>query len=128
VSLTLDQLPPPPPDVSFKVLRLEERVLPHPYCITPKHLQYADSIYLDGAAIERAESKGAVCDICRAEVKNRRQPSILKYSEHEKVLMLFIGVSANQQKDLNKVKGLHSYLLKIKKANLGIGGFAFPTL
>lgn len=126
--MELSSLPPPPPGVSFKLLKLEERVLPHPYCITPKHLQYADSMYLDGAAIERAEGKGAVCDICRKEVRAQRQPAILTYGQHEKVLMLFIGVSANQQKDLNSVKGLHSYLLKLKKANLGIGGFAFPTL
>ena len=107
----------------LKLLKVEELFVPHPYMITPKHLEYSEGMYLD---IEGAEKKGAVCDICRVRQKKFGEP-ILSYSEHKKENTLFIQVPQN--KDLNAVKGLHKYLLKIKPIaeKLGITGFAFPT-
>ena len=122
----LDLLPTPAPGAPFALQKIEDVILPHPYCITPKHLAYADSMYLDAAAIERAESRGAQCDICRKLVKQRQQPAVLSYSEHESQKTLFIAV--NDNRDLNAVDGLHDYLLQIKPVaeSLGIQGFAFP--
>jgi hypothetical protein len=105
---------------------VEDIHLPHPYCITPKHLKYADSMFLDKAAITRAEKKGAQCDICRKLCRKGKQTQILPFSQHEREKLLFIEVDDGS--DLNKVKGLHEYLLEIKPLamELGIGGFAFP--
>ena len=119
-----DAIDPPPKKSVFIRSHVETLMLPHPYCITSKHLQFGDSTILDGDAIERAEAKGAVCDICR---KQKKGP-ILTYREHEKNVTLFIRVPQN--KDLNAVKGLHAYLLQIKEkaTKLGVQGFAFPLL
>lgn len=83
-------------------------------------------MYLNEAAIARAEAKGAKCDICRRLCRKGKQPQILPFSEHEKQKALFIEVEDNQ--DLNSITGLHPYLLQIKPLaeQLGIQGFAFP--
>lgn len=122
----LDRLPTPMPGLPFALQKIEDVILPHPYCITPKHLAYADSMYLDAAAIKRAETRGAQCDICRQLVKRRQQSAVLAYSEHESQKTLFIAV--NDNRDLNAIDGLHDYLLQIKPVaeSLGIQGFAFP--
>lgn len=105
-----------------KLSGIKDIVVPHPYMITPKHLEYSEGMYLD---VEGAEKKGAVCGICRRRHKKFGEP-ILSYSEHKQERTLFIEVPKND--NLNKVEGLHNYLLKIKPTceKLGITGFAFP--
>lgn len=93
--------------------------VPHLYCITPKHLEYSEGIYLD---IERAEKKGAKCDICRELVKAGKQDKILSLSEHEQALLVGCKVEIQPPPD-----ELHKWLLSIKdeaKSN-GYAGFAF---
>ena len=113
----------PKPEIpNTRLMKIETIVMPHPYCITPKHLEYSDSMYLD---IEGAEKKGAVCDICKN--KNRKDGTkILSFKEHEQIKTLFIEVPHH---DLNKIEGLVDYLNSIKPicAELKIAGFAFPT-
>jgi hypothetical protein len=95
--------------------------VPHPYCITPKHLEYNDTGILDEAAIQRAEMLGAVCDICKKR-HNKTGEKILSYNEHKQALLV------NCYKDLDKNKEeIKSYLLKIKdKAEAeNYAGFAF---
>ena len=120
------QLPKPGKKLLFKLVKVEDICLPHPYCITPKHLAYADSMYLNETTIAGAETHGAKCDICRQLVKQGKQNEVLPLSQHEKQKTLFIEVVDNR--NLNKVRGLHQYLLKIKPlaAAAGIQGFAFP--
>ena len=93
--------------------------VPHPYCITPKHLEYSEGIYLD---IEGAERKGAVCDICRKAVKAGKQGSILTYAEHEQALLVECKIEIQPCPD-----ELKNWLLSIKEeaeANK-YAGFAF---
>lgn len=122
-----NQLPKPSRKLAFRLLKVEDVYSPHLYCITPKHLEYADSMYLDEVAIARAEAKGAKCDICIRLHKVGKQPETLPFNEHLKQKALFVEVENNQ--DLNEIKGLHSYLLKVKPLaeRLGIQGFAFPA-
>lgn len=93
--------------------------IPHPYMITPKHLEFnGDNMYLD---IEKAENnskqaypndifKQAVCDICKHNFRKGSQPKILSYAEHGQALLI------NCKKDFKgKAKAeLKKYLFKIK--------------
>lgn len=93
--------------------------IPHPYCITPKHLQ-GDGMILD---IERAEKQfGAVCDICKKRNKKFGDP-ILDFSEHKQALL----IEVDSDQELKKVKGLQEYLISIKEMCEADGyvGFAF---
>ena len=90
----------------------------HPYCITPKHLEYSEGMYLD---VEGAEKKGAVCDICRKhERKTGTKP--MTYAEHKSILL--IGCKADIKKH---EPALRKYLLSIKDQceKDGYLGFAF---
>jgi hypothetical protein len=122
-----NQLPKPGRKLPFHLLKVEDVYLPHPYCITPKHLEYADSMFLNEDTITRAEAKGAKCDICKRLYKAGRQREILPLSDHTRQKALFIEVEDNRDSD--RVKGLRQYLSKIKPLaeKLGIKGFAFPT-
>jgi hypothetical protein len=89
--------------------------VPHPYCITPKHVAVASDKHcgiLDENAIEDAEREGAKCGICKGE---------LAFGEHKKALLV------DCKEDIQKNKELHEYLLKIKKKaeREGYVGFAF---
>jgi hypothetical protein len=116
----------PQPQVKhIKLLKVESVFVPHPYCITPRHLT-GKSIYLNEETIRDAEkNNNAVCDICRKLVKAGRQKNIMSFDEHQKALTLFIEVPDNE--DLNSVPDLHEYLLKIKPVLIkyGIDGIAF---
>lgn len=123
VTITLDQLPPVPAGSSFRLMKIERVGMPHPYCITPKHVAHASDHFngiLSEDAIRDAEKHGARCDICRV------QEMHLSFAEHENPLTLFLAVPQN--KDLNAVPGLHAYLLHVKNAGLGVEGFAFKLL
>lgn len=113
----------------FKLLGEKKIAVPHPYCITPKHLEYNDSMYLGEVQIRATEEKGAKCDTCDRLVKRRKQDRILSYDEHKTNKVLVIGVPDNTV-DLNKIDGLHDYLLSVKETaeEEGYDGFIFPNL
>jgi len=124
----LNQIP-SPNEPHIKVKGIRNITLPHPYCITTKHVAYASDHYhgiLGKDAIIDAEKHGAKCDICRKANKKHGSP-ILAFDEHITQKTLFIEVPQNS--DLNRVEGLHAYLLRIKPIadDLHIDGFAFPT-
>lgn len=124
--ITLNQIPPIPADSLFNLQKIDTVSLPHPYCITPKHIKIASDHFggiLDKAAIIEAEKRGAACDICRT------SGTILSYDKHESLTTLFIEIPKEFQRDLNDCPGLHGYLFTNKGAmeNLGIQGFAFPA-
>lgn len=93
--------------------------VPHPYCITPKHLEYSEGMYLD---IPGAEEKGAVCDICRVAVKAGKQDRILTFEEHEHALLVECKIEIQPTPD-----ELKNWLLSIKDeaTKNGYAGFAF---
>lgn len=93
--------------------------VPHPYCITSKHLEHSTGIYLN---IPEAESKGAVCDICKTRNKKYGEP-ILSYEQHEQALL----IEVNDDRELKDIPELHPYLLSIKEqcTKDGCVGFAF---
>jgi len=123
----LARVPAPESDAVFSLAKVEALCMPHPYCITPKHLEYNDGMYLTRESMAKAELKGAVCDICKKAVRAGRQPFILKIDAHTESRTLFIEVPDN--KDLNAVTGLVTYLNRVKHECelLGIDGFAFPV-
>jgi len=127
--LLLSEVPPVPEGAAFKLVKLEKVPMPHPYCVTGKHVAIASDEFsgiLSEAAIRAAETRGVWCDICvkQVETGKRRQP--LSHAEHESPLTLFVAVP--QSDDLNAVPGLVTYLNAVKAANLGVEGFAFPRL
>ncbi len=96
--------------------------VPHPYCITPKHLS-GDGMYLDKERIIEAEEKyGAVCDICR-KIQIQTGKEIMDYEEHKQALL----IEVTSEKELKDIPQLKKYLLKIKAQaeKDGFVGFAF---
>lgn len=121
----LGKIPPPVNEV-FSLQKLKEVSVPHPYCITPRHVRIAANNFsgiLSRDAIEEAEECGIFCDICR------ENGNIIPFDKHETLLTLFVLVPKEHQKNLNNCPGLHSYLLSIKQQaeTLGIKGLAFPS-
>ena len=91
--------------------------MPHPYCITPKHVAVASDYHsgrLDGYAIEDAERRGARCGVRNCN---------LSWDEHEQAIL----VQVDDHRELKDVPGLQEYLLSIKERaeNDKIAGFAF---
>ncbi len=91
--------------------------VPHPYCLTPKHVAYASDHHsgmLTKHAIVESEKHGARCDICKGD---------LKYEEHEQALLIEVGDS----RELKDIPELKDYLLSIKEQaeKDGFVGFAF---
>ena len=78
--------------------------VPHPYCITPKHLALCESGILDEHSIKRAEEKGARCDICKGK---------LSFEEHKQALV--VAVYDEHEVGLNEIEGLGEYLESIKE-------------
>jgi hypothetical protein len=100
--------------------------VPHPYCITPKHVAWASDHHfgiLDRHAIEEAEKNGATCDICKKIAKKNPSYRILSISEHKQALL----IEVNDTRKLNEVEGIKEYLLQIKEMCVadGFSGFAF---
>lgn len=99
----------------FKII--DTIAVPHPYCITPKHVAYASDHcggMLGERAIRGAEEQGARCDICKGK---------LSYDEHQRALL----VEVTDDRELKDISELKSYLLTIKKQAEadGFAGFAF---
>lgn len=131
-----EQLEGIPKNKEFPLVKIEKVCIPHPYCITPKHLKYNKGMCLN---IEEAEErsrllnpndsrKWAVCDICRIRERRGLQDKILSYKEHETQKTLFVEVEDNSREGLTKNKKIFKYLRRIKQIceKLGIQGFAFP--
>lgn len=89
--------------------------VPHPYCITPRHLNYGNGI-LNKEAIKEAEENKVFCGTCKGD---------LSFEEHKQALI--ISCKLNVKKDKKAEKELNKYLNKIKdKAEKkGYVGFAF---
>ena len=71
--------------------------VPHPYCITGKHVSYASDHcggMLTKEAIIAAEEAGAKCDICRQQSEHGGK--ILSYEEHEHALLVEVDDSRGQ--------------------------------
>jgi len=118
----LKEIPPVPEGATFTIQKIEKVTMPHPYCITSKHVVVASDHHsgiLNEAAIEDAEKRGAHCGMrgCR-----------IPYAEHVTSLTLFVAVPDNNG-DLNKITGLGQYLCSIKPTleRLKIEGIAFPN-
>jgi len=86
--------------------------VPHPYCITPKHVRLGED------AIIAAEKQGAECDSCR-----KRGRKTLSYKQHETALLVEVA----DDRELEDIPELHPYLLSIKDMCVkdGFAGFAF---
>lgn len=106
-----------------EMFRVKDTVgIPHPYCITPKHIQFAD-MFLDEEAMRRAEEHGVRCDICVKRVRRNMQDRVLSFDEHKQALL--VEVDAEELKEVESE--LRTYLMGIKdKAEKdGFAGFAF---
>lgn len=82
--------------------------VPHPYCITPRHVGHAADRFgglLSPKALEDAEKHGARCDICKGR---------LKFKEHETALLIECRAEI-KGKDGKVDPELHAYLLRIKE-------------
>jgi hypothetical protein len=105
-------------DGNFRVV--DSIGVPHPYCLMPKHVAVASDHhcgFLDEAAIEDAESRGAHCGM---------RDCNLSYKQHEKALVVLC------KEELKAADGmvnseLHAYLCTIKDqaTTNGYAGFAF---
>jgi len=99
--------------------------VPHPYCITPKHVAIASDEFmgmLGEPAIRRAEEKGIDCDICK-KINRKTGQACLPFEEHKQALL----VEVNDTRELKDIPELKSYLLSIKDLceKDGYVGFAF---
>jgi hypothetical protein len=97
--------------------------VPHPYCVTPKHVAYASdhcSGILSKDAIRAAEKEGAACDICR-----KKGEGILTVDEHGTALL--VGVYDKDNRELNDMPELQEWLkpLCAVAEKDGFVGFAF---
>jgi len=118
-----------------KKIEVMESVQPHPYCITPKHLEYNDSMYLGAEQIRKAEERGAVCDICKKIHREDPSKPILKWDEHKKLKAILLKLSGFESRSqltgeaLEKVPGLKEFLLESKKIaeKYKVDGFAFDA-
>ncbi len=104
--------------MTFKLQKIDKIFLPHPYCITSRHVAFASDHRGGMLTAEAIEASGASCGM---------RGCCLPYNKHESAMTLFITVADN--KDLNSIPGLHAYLFsnKQKFIDLGIEGFAFPN-
>lgn len=98
--------------------------VPHPYCLTPKHIAVASDQFngrLGKEAILAAEEQGARCDICKKKARN--YSDILTFEQHETALLVEVA----DDRQLKDIPELHPYLLSIKDMceKDGFAGFAF---
>jgi hypothetical protein len=95
--------------------------VPHPYCITPIHVEVASKHHggmLGEAAIKDAErTYGGRCGICKGK---------LKFNEHETALLVACKGELKDEEGKASPE-LHQYLLSIKDKceEDGYAGFAF---
>ena len=116
-----EALPPIPEGSTFTMGEVYEFIAPHPYCIGPRHIEYASKHtggLLSDDAIMRSERVGAKCCVPHCEVK---------YADHE--LQIALALVVEQNTDLASIPGLKDYLTTIQPGctSLGINAFVFPT-
>ena len=71
--------------------------VPHPYCLTPKHIQEAADNFggiMGEAAMQSADDKGIYCYTCRS-INKRHGDPILTFKQHE--LALLVACYADMQ-------------------------------
>ena len=89
--------------------------VPHPYCLTPKHVAHASDKFngmLGKEAIASAEKEGIYCYTCR-EINRKFGDPILKADQHEHSLLVACYKDMNESKKLkNEMK---VYLLSVKE-------------
>ena len=112
-----------PKTEKFKVI--DTIGVPHPYCITPKHVEIASDEFmgmLGEPAIKRAEEKGVYCDICK-KIERKTGKPCLPYEEHKQALL----IEVDDKRELKDIPELKEYLLKLKPLaeKGGFAGFAF---
>ena len=97
--------------------------VPHPYCITPKHLQLNEGIYIGTDSIRESEKRGAVCDICKKRNRKFNEP-ILTIDEHKQALLV---ECSKDPKAGENGKELKAYLVSNKARAIrdNYEGFAF---
>jgi hypothetical protein len=93
--------------------------VPHPYCITPKHVEVASDSFggmLGEAAIEAAEKKGAHCGMRSCQ---------LSFKQHEQALIVECRAPLKINGEANPE--LHKFLLdnKAECEKNNYAGFAF---
>jgi len=133
ISELIEEIPKPDAELPFSLSHVGKMLTPHPYCITPRHVEYASDHFggiLSEEAIREAEKNGiAVCDICLKQFREHLIPKILPYDEHKERVVLFISVPDNSVDvdELKKLDGLEEYLVAIKPKleELHIDGVAF---
>ena len=121
----------PPIGLSFRLGRPKTICIPHPYCITPKHVHVAAEYFtgvLSKEAIIRAEQLGAVCGTCRENSKRGIDQGVLSYKAHETMNALQVVLPNDHPKNLKEIPGLEQWLLSInaKAESWGVQGFVFP--
>jgi hypothetical protein len=97
------------------IFRIKDTIpVPHPYCITPEHMQL-DKMYMNGDTIQEAEK------ICGA--KCGMEGCKLSYDEHKIALL----VEVDHDGELQDVPGLQEYLFSINDMTIrdGFAGYAF---
>lgn len=91
---------------------------PHPYCITPKHLE-GDSMYLDENAIIKAEENGARCGMYENgdSYANGFKPGYSRcthsYKEHKSDFVMFLRATV-PNKTPKELLGVTSWFKKAK--------------
>lgn len=105
------------PDSACGNFRIKTTIgVPHPYCITPKHVAYAADHcggMLGEDAIRESEKHGARCDICKGK---------LKYEEHEQALV--VGCKVDPKDKPVSLQEWLKAIAPIAEKN-GYVGFAF---
>jgi len=86
--------------------------VPHPYCITPKHLEENDGMYLSKDSMREAEKRGAACDICKKINRKDYSKPILSIDEHEQALV--VSCLVDPKKGENG-KELHEYCYQLRR-------------
>ena len=94
--------------------------VPHPYCITPRHVSVASDSFcgiLGPDAIAHAERQGAHCGI---------RGCNLSFNKHEQALLLLCKDELHESPGKTNPE-LHAYLMQIKGLceEDGFAGFAF---
>jgi hypothetical protein len=128
----LEKAPAPPEGSPFRLQKLEYISVPHPYCLTPKHVEVAADHHggiLDHDAILDVERRGARCGIGRhGSPIGGESPCNLPYDQHEHLLTLFVEMDDNTH--ISTTPGLHPYLLALKQwsqeEKAEVEGFCFP--
>lgn len=125
---------PKPDSGDFRVRSIDNvNHKPHPYCITPNHLKYNDSMYIGGEQIERMErTRGGMCGMYTDGNKIKNGSFVggtrctTLYSEHTSDKVLFVQ-SLTDEKNPNKWKGFTDWMKATKPImeKLKIDGLAF---